>query len=81
MMGMAAAAFFGIFEPIDSKPMHSSDPVKTIVVAGNVFLAHRQSIDALFDSIGTDATKSAKEEAIASVSFDDDVEKLLDHGW
>ncbi|KAL2059149.1 hypothetical protein ABVK25_000441 [Lepraria finkii] len=35
----------------------SSDSIKTIVFAGNIFLAHRQSLGALFDSIGFDLSK------------------------
>ncbi|KAK4692047.1 hypothetical protein P7C71_g5081, partial [Lecanoromycetidae sp. Uapishka_2] len=81
-MGVAAAVVLGVSNPIDAKPLGATDHgIKTIVVAGNVFLAHRQSIGALFDSIGADATKLSKMEAIASISFDDDVDKLLDHGW
>ncbi len=57
------------------------DSINTIVIAGNVFLAHRQSLGAFFDSIGSDVLKPAKTEAMASASFDDDVEGLLDHGW
>jgi len=81
MIGMATATFLGVSKPIDTKPSISSDRVKIIVVADNIFLAHRQSIGALFDSIGTDATRPAMLDAIASTSFDDDVEHLLDHGW
>ena len=57
------------------------DSINTIVIAGNVFLAHRQSLGAFFDSIGSDVVKPANTEAMASTSFDDDVEMLLDHGW
>ena len=57
------------------------DSINTIVIAGNVFLAHRQSLGAFFDSIGSDVLKPAKIDAMASSSFDDDVERLLDHGW
>jgi len=57
------------------------DSINTIVIAGNVFLAHRQSLGAFFDSVGSDISKPAKTEAIAYSSFDDDVERLLSHGW
>ena len=59
----------------------SSDSIKTIVVAGNIFLVHRQSLGALFDSIGSEISKPTKLDALASVSFEDDVELLLSHGW
>ena len=67
--------------PTKTASSSTSDSINTIVIAGNVFLAHRQSLGAFFDSIGSDVLKPAKTEAMASASFDDDVERLLDHGW
>ena len=81
-------AFFGSSPPsmTDARPTKTTssstyESINTIVIAGNVFLAHRQSLGAFFDSIGGDVLKPAKTEAMASASFDDDVERLLDHGW
>ena len=67
--------------PTKTAPPSTSDNINTIVIAGNVFLARRQSLGAFFDSIGSDVLKPAKTDAVASASFDDDVERLLDHGW
>lgn len=80
-MGVAAAAILSdVSEPIDNKPSSASDcRVKTVTATDNVFVSHRKS--PLVQSIDTDATKVTKRDASISVSFDDEVERLLEHGW
>ena len=52
-----------------------------VSVAGNLFLTHQQSFGALLHSNGVQNPNLAASEARTNLSFDDDVENMLEHGW
>ena len=59
----------------------SQDKLKEIDVGGDLFLSHRQSLDALYENLSVNEVKCAAINAYESATFDDDVDRLLASGW
>lgn len=74
-------AFLGVSNSDLPEKSRTQESVNYVSVAGNLFLSHRQSLGALLSSNGVKDSKRIESEALASLSFDDDVENLLENGW
>ena len=81
MFGLATA-FLGNSQPCIT-PVRSAnqESIKSISVANNLFLAHRQSLGALFSTIDQRDYKKTDTPTPTSLTFEDDVDRLLDNGW
>lgn len=77
-----AAAFLSSSQSKGTTHEHlNQEKIKYVSVGGNLFLAHLQSIAPLLSSSGVKDSKLIASEALANLSFDNDVEQLLDNGW
>lgn len=74
-------AFLGVSNCDQARRTRHEESIDYVSVAGSLFLTHRQSIGALLTSNGVKDSKSIASEVQTSLSFDDDVERLLEHGW
>lgn len=74
-------AFLGTSNITRSAKPRRQESINYVSVAGNLFLSHRQSLEALLSSHGVKDSNSVASEALTNLSFDDDVENLLEHGW
>ncbi|MCJ1453185.1 hypothetical protein MMC28_003531 [Mycoblastus sanguinarius] len=79
-IGIATAFILGVSNFHDAS-LTGQDKLKETEVNGNLFLAHIQSLGALYENFGIDNPNTAASTAYASARFDEDVECLLDNAW